>query len=81
MTHPDDAGRPTFVPENTYELQVGTKIENGDLKWHPSAHEWTEIQTLGYRTVTASQRGLYRRPMPTVSREAATEPAAPTVKA
>jgi hypothetical protein len=59
-TTPDD-GRPTFIPENTRELSVGEKIENGDLKWHQSANEWTEIQTLGYRTVKAPQRGLYRR--------------------
>lgn len=61
MKHPDDDGQPTFVPENTRELSVGEKIKNGDLKWHQSANEWAEIQTLGYRTVTASQKGLYRR--------------------
>jgi hypothetical protein len=61
MNHPDDEGQPTSVPENTRELDVGEKIENGDLKWHQSANEWVEIQTLGYRIVKASQKGLYRR--------------------
>ncbi len=61
MKHPDDQGEPTFLPENTRELAVGEKIENGDLKWHQSANEWAEIQTLGYKTVKASQKGLYRR--------------------
>lgn len=59
-TFPDDV-RPTFIPENTRELSVGEKIENGDLKWHQSANEWVEIQTLGYRKVKAPQKGLYRR--------------------
>jgi hypothetical protein len=36
MNHPDDDGQPTFAPENTRELDVGEKIENGDLKWHQS---------------------------------------------
>ena len=61
MNHPDDEGQPTSVPENTRELAVGEKIENGDLKWHQSANEWVEIQTLGYRIVKASQKGLFRR--------------------
>ena len=61
MNHPDDQGEPTFLPENTRELDVGEKIENGDLKWHQSANEWAEIQTLGYKTVKASQKGLFRR--------------------
>jgi hypothetical protein len=61
MNHPDDDGQPTFAPENTRELDVGEKIENGDLKWHQSANEWAEIQTLGYRTVNAPQKGLFRR--------------------
>jgi hypothetical protein len=61
MKHPDEDGHPTFVPENTRELILEEKIENGDLKWHQSAKEWTEIQTVGYRTVKASQKGLYRR--------------------
>ena len=61
MKHPDDEGQPTFLPENTRELNVGENIENGDLKWHQSAHKWAEIQTLGYRTVKASQKGLFRR--------------------
>lgn len=61
MNHPDDEGQPTFAPEDTRELNVGEKIENGDMKWHQSANEWVEIQTLGYRTVKASQKGLYRR--------------------
>ena len=61
MKHPDDEGQPTFLPENTRELSVGEKIENGDLKWHQSAQRWAEIQTLGYRIVKASQKGLYRR--------------------
>ena len=52
---------PTFIPANTSELSVGEKIENGDLKWHPAANEWTEIQTIGYRIVTAPQKGLFRR--------------------
>lgn len=59
MNRPTDT--PTFIPENTHELFVGEKIENGDLKWHDSANEWTEIQTLGYRMVQASQKGLFRR--------------------
>lgn len=75
MKHPDDDGQPTFAPENTRELSVGEKIENGDLKWHQSANEWTEIQTLGYRTVKASQQGLYRRFM--IARAAESEPAFP----
>ena len=61
MIHPDDDGQPTSVPEKTRELDVGEKIENGDLKWHQSANEWVEIQTLGYRIVKASQKGLFRR--------------------
>lgn len=61
MNHPDDDGHPTFVPENTRELNVEEKIENGDLKWHQSANEWTEIQKVGYRTVRVSQKGLFRR--------------------
>ena len=61
MNHPDDEGQPSFVPEDTRELTVGEKIENGDMKWHQSANEWVEIQILGYRTVKASQKGLYRR--------------------
>ena len=61
MNHPDYEGQPTSVPENTRELDVGEKIENGDLKWHQSASEWVEIQTLGYRIVKASQKGLFRR--------------------
>ncbi len=60
--NPDDIGQPTFIPKNTRELSVGEKIENGDLKWHNAARGWTEIQTLGYRVVRASQQGLYRRP-------------------
>jgi len=60
MNDPDD-GQPSFAPENTRVLDIGEKIENGDLKWHDSAREWTEIQTLGYRTVTTPQKGLYRR--------------------
>ena len=61
MNHPDNAGKPTFVPDNTRELSIGEKIENGDLKWHQPAHEWAEIQTLGYRDVKASREGLFRR--------------------
>ena len=61
MNHPDDQGEPTFVPENTRELTVGERIENGDLKWHQSANEWAEIQTIGYKIVKASQKGLFRR--------------------
>jgi hypothetical protein len=60
-TSSDDDGQPTFVPENTRELDVGEEIENGDLKWHQSANEWAQLQTLGYRTVKASQKGLFRR--------------------
>ena len=54
-------GQPNSIPENTFELFVGQKIENGDLKWHDAAHEWTEIQTIGYRIVKACQEGLFRR--------------------
>lgn len=60
MTYKTD-GQPTFVPANTFELIIGEKIENGDLKWHTAAQEWTEIQTLGYRIVKAQEKGLYRR--------------------
>ena len=57
----DPSPEPTFIPANTSELSIGEKIVNGDLKWHPAANEWTEIQTIGYRTVQASQKGLFRR--------------------
>ena len=74
MMNNPDGGQPTFVPENTHEISVGEKIENGDLKWHESAKEWAEIQTLGYRIVTAPQKGLFRRRM--TKREFEKEPGA-----
>jgi len=60
MTSSTD-GQPTSIPEDTFELYVGQKIENGDLKWHDAANEWTQIQTIGYRIVKACQKGLFRR--------------------
>lgn len=60
---------PTFIPANTLEISVGEKIENGDLKWHAAANEWTEIQTIGYRIVTAPQKGLFRRRLKTPKAE------------
>jgi hypothetical protein len=62
-------GQPNFVPDNTIELYVGQKIENGDLKWHSAAKEWTEIQTIGYKIVKASQQGLFRRRIPNTNAE------------
>jgi len=57
----DSGGKKPEIPSGKRLLQVGERIEKGDLKWDGQHKKWVEIGDVMELQVSRSREGFYCR--------------------